>query len=435
MAENVFNEGGDFLIRVRDAVVAKQSLEQQISDMNGEMKRMDKNISAETKDIRDEISTTIKKRRNDVEDEYDKQLSQIISKRKKVESEKEKKIDAAKASRIKDETKGIVSDSKDAEKELKKLFRQNKVPGFCRSKLFYVMFMPEGMVQKLMMVVGYAILFVGFPGLIALLIRKTAINHSTMSDGTKTFLTVLIVAGLVLLLAGAIFLLYVKVKVPHAIVLQQGRKYRRAVAENDKQIRSVKKSIEKDEDESRYDVGEFDQRIREITDEEENVREEMHNALKDFDEQTAENIRQEVEDRRNPKLNEMKENRNGLALQIEQAQSQLKETSLVISRDYASHIGDDMLRQDRLEELIAIIQSGQANTVSEAISVFKNPNRVPINKQAPAAQDTPAPAAEPVKPEIPDPFVPGPEIEQLAQQNQVTLNPESVSRQEQPPAE
>ena len=435
MAENVFNEGGDFLIRVRDAVVAKQSLEQQISDMNGEMKRMEKSISAEAKDIQDEISTTIKKRRNDVENEYDKQLSQIISKRKKVESEKEKKIDAAKASRIKDETKGIVSDSKDAEKELKKLFRQNKVPGFCRSKLFYVMFMPEGTVQKLMMVVGYAILFVGFPGLMALLIRKTAINHSTMSDGTKTFLTVLIVAGLVLLLAGAIFLIYVKVKVPHAIVLQQGRKYRRAVAENDKQIRSVKKSIEKDEDESRYDVGEFDQRIREITDEEENVREEMHNALKDFDEQTAENIRQEVEDRRNPKLNEMKENRNGLALQIEQAQSQLKETSLVISRDYASHIGDDMLRQDRLEDLIAIIQSGQANTVSEAISVFKNPNREPINKPAPTAQDIPAPAAEPVKPEIPDPFVPGPEIEQLAQQNNVSLNPESVSPQDQPPAE
>ena len=433
MAENVFYEGGDFLIRVRDAVNAKLNLEQQISEMNGELKRMDKGISSENKDIQDEISTTIKKRRNDVEDEYDKQLSQIISKRKKVESEKEKKIDQAKASRIKDETKGIVSDSKDAEKELKKLFRQNKVPGFCRSKFFYVMFMPEGPVQTLMMVVGYALLFIGVPGLITLLIRKTAINHSTMSDGTKTFLTVVIAAVLVLLLAGAIFLIYVKVKVPHAIVLQQGRKYRRAVAENDKQIRSVKKSIEKDADESRYDVGEFDQRIREITDEEENVREEMHNALKDFDDQTAENIRREIEDRRNPKLNEMKENRNGLAQQIEQAESKLKETSLVISRDYASHIGEDMLRQDRLDELIAIIQSGQASTVSEAISVFKNPNREPVTRQAQAASETPAPAAEPVKPEIPDPFVPGPEIDQLAQHNQVP--PVNVPPQDQPPQE
>ena len=38
---------------------------------------------------------------------------------------------------------------------------------------------------------------------------------------------------------------------------------------------------------------------------------------------------------------------------------------------YAAILGEDLCRQDKLEDLIAIMQEGQANTVSEAIAVYK----------------------------------------------------------------
>ena len=44
---------------------------------------------------------------------------------------------------------------------------------------------------------------------------------------------------------------------------------------------------------------------------------------------------------------------------------------LLIANKYAAILGEDLCRQDKLEDLIAIMQEGQANTVSEAIAVYK----------------------------------------------------------------
>ena len=71
----------------------------------------------------------------------------------------------------------------------------------------------------------------------------------------------------------------------------------------------------------------------------------------------------------------MKQQKAAAEAELEQTEKALQEKSLEISRDYASHLGEDMMRVDRLEDLINIINAGQASNVSEAIAYYKNPNK------------------------------------------------------------
>lgn len=372
MADNVFREDREFLVRVKNAVIEKQALEQRIREMTAEQKRLEKSIAAEEKSIQDEKLSTVKKRRAEVQGSYDKQLSQVRSKRRKAESEKGRIVKSGKAERIKDETRDIRRDSNEAEKEHRKLLRRSNIPAFARTRLFNVMFMPGDGIQMLMMVVLFAIFLVGIPFVFTFLVKKLFINPSSMGDGAKTAVTVIIPMVMIIIFIVVYFAIYIKVKVPNIEALKLARRYHKAVVENDKQIRSVKRSVKRDQDESRYDVEAVRQRLAEIGEEEEEIREQKHRALVEFDESTARNIEAEIDERRKGALAELKEQAGGLALQIDEASKSLQEKSLVISRDYASHIGDELMRTDRLDELIAIMDSGQAVTVSSAIAVYRS---------------------------------------------------------------
>lgn len=44
---------------------------------------------------------------------------------------------------------------------------------------------------------------------------------------------------------------------------------------------------------------------------------------------------------------------------------------LQITNQYASYLGEEFCREDKLSDLIAIMEEGQAATVSEAINFYK----------------------------------------------------------------
>ena len=165
---------------------------------------------------------------------------------------------------------------------------------------------------------------------------------------------------------------YVKVKARHIRTLRLGRKYRNMVNKNDRKIREIRRSVEKDTDESQYGLDEFDQKLEEIRDEEEEVREKLNEALKTFDEETAVNIRGEIEERRMPAIEEARKVRDELAAGLEEKEKAYQAKSLEISEGYVSHIGEDMMRPEKLDDLVHIMESGEADTISEALSRYRD---------------------------------------------------------------
>ena len=59
----------------------------------------------------------------------------------------------------------------------------------------------------------------------------------------------------------------------------------------------------------------------------------------------------------------------------------LQEKSLEISENYVSHLGEDLLRPDKLEDMIHIMRSGEAATVSGAIACYREIGKAPARKE------------------------------------------------------
>ena len=63
---------------------------------------------------------------------------------------------------------------------------------------------------------------------------------------------------------------------------------------------------------------------------------------------------------------------NETAAGLRQEQANLKEASLRLSDDYESYIGKDFMREDRLDALLALLESGQAASITEAKELYQS---------------------------------------------------------------
>ena len=82
-------------------------------------------------------------------------------------------------------------------------------------------------------------------------------------------------------------------------------------------------------------------------------------------------ITDEINGRRLPALDAMKEEKNNLEREVAAEEKRFSDQLLLVANKYAAFLGEDLCRKDRLEDLITIMEEGQADTVSEAIAIYK----------------------------------------------------------------
>lgn len=368
MAENVFDEKVDYLIKVRDAVAERDNLKNQIDQMKQAAKKLGKSISSEERSIQDEISSTVRKRKQELEAGYDKHLEENRSRRKSIAAKKEKKKNQKMNARMEEETKHIKVKNRDLETDLKSLFKKNKVPSFCKSKFYYCMFMPSGIGEIIKMLLGFAVIYAGFPALLTILLRKFVLKGT---ENQLMLYTVIIPAAWIIVFLIVYFLIYTKTKVRHLEVITEGRKIRDSIRANDKEAAAIKNSINKDKDESIYNLSSYDKKLKEIDAEADSINQEKKEALKTFEEETKAVIIDEINGRRLEGLNAMKQEKKELETQISQSEDEYSDKCLAITNQYAAYIGEEFCKKDKLDDLIAIMDEGTAATVSEAIAAYK----------------------------------------------------------------
>ena len=131
--ENIFNQNVDYLIQIRDEVAQCNQLEQHLKQLNDKQDKLRKAVSQEEKSIHDEITTTIKKRKNEIEKTYDDQLDAGRKKIKKAQDEKSKEKLERVGQRVDEETADVKENTRQLKTEMATLFKKNHVPAFCRS--------------------------------------------------------------------------------------------------------------------------------------------------------------------------------------------------------------------------------------------------------------------------------------------------------------
>ncbi|MFR5029426.1 MAG: hypothetical protein ACLTDF_12230 [Coprococcus sp.] len=143
-SENVFQENQEYLIKARELVVAIDDVQDNLEQARTAQRKTSRSISQEEKGLSDEISSTLKNRKNEIEDGYDQQLSANGAKIRQLQSKKDKKKTERMGNRIESETASLNESNRQLRLKAKELFKQNNVSGFCNTGFFYCMFAPCG---------------------------------------------------------------------------------------------------------------------------------------------------------------------------------------------------------------------------------------------------------------------------------------------------
>lgn len=369
MAENVFDEKQDYIIAARDEVIKRDEYAANVDRMKQQDKKLSKNIASEEKSISDEIATTIRKRRQEIQSTYDDRLDDNRARKKKVANKRDKKKEERMDKRYHEETKGLRESDKDLQVEMQTLLRKYKLPSFCGKKLYFALFYARNVKEFGLKILSFLIGFCGIPGLVTILVKKLVLD--TKKDINVAFWCALVAAGTFILLLLIYFAIYSRTKIKHMDALTQARSIRDKMIANKRQAKAIRHSISKDHDDSQYNLDAYDEKLDNLDAEADVIGKEKQEALRVFEEETTAMITEEINNRRLPALEALKEEKASLENEVAAEEKRFSDQTLLVANKYAAVLGEDLCRQDKLEELIAIMQEGQAETVSEAIRVYK----------------------------------------------------------------
>ncbi len=369
MADSVFNEKQDYLVAARDEVMKRDEMAANIDQMKSQQKKLTRNIASEEKSIAEEIASTIKKRRQEIQATYDDRIDDNRARRKKVANKRDKKKEERMDKRFHEETKDIRDNNKALQVEMQTLLRKYKLPSFCGRKLYFALFYARTAKEVGTKLLAFLLGFGGIPALVTFLVKEFVLDKK--QNINMAFWCVLIAAATFVLLLLIYFAIYSKTKLAHADELAQARSIRDKMIANQRQTAAIRHSINKDRDDSQYNLEAYDEKLVSLDKEADAIGEDKQDALKTFEDETTRMITDEINGRRLPALEALKEEKKNLEREVAAEEKRFSDQLLLVTNKYAAFLGEDLCRKDRLEDLITIMEEGQADTVSEAIAIYK----------------------------------------------------------------
>jgi hypothetical protein len=176
--------------------------------------------------------------------------------------------------------------------------------------------------------------------------------------------TVIVFGGLYLLVNS-----FTKEKHSDAVI--DIRAIRAKQAKNQKHIDAIAKEIRKDKDESSYGLDNFTGELEELEKELMDIAEEKKEAMVEFETKTKVVIEGKIRATKKDEFDTLKATRVQTYEEQKQAEEKVKLFSLEILNKYETYIGKDMMTISKVDNLIQIVQTGQASTVEEAIAIYQ----------------------------------------------------------------
>ena len=366
---SAYQESTDFLVAARDEVHERENISTELSQLSAEKKKLVRSIASEEKSISDEITNTVKKRRQQIASTYDDRIDTNRDKKQKVTSKREKKKEQRMNERYKHETRHLRESSEDLNIEMKTMLRKNGVPSFCGKKWYFIMFNPRGVDELGLTILSFVICFLGVPFLVMELIKKLVLSGKTDINTGAWSVGIFFVTLVVMLII--YFAILNATRLSHGEVIEAARAIMDKLKANKRQANAIRNSIEKDKDESQYDLSAYDEKLTRLDEEADEIGREKQEALRTFEDSTKDMITSEIQNRRMPKLEEMKARNKDIDARMDELQDLYGEKERVIAEQFATVIGQDMCREDRIEALIALIEEGEADSVSSALAVYR----------------------------------------------------------------
>lgn len=371
MQDSVFNENVDYLYQVQTDLEAVEQLKKELAEYRNQEKNLKKAIVTEEKSIQDEISQTIRKRKNEIEKTYDDQIDANKNKSRSVKAKRDKAKSKRVDERVSYETAELAEENRQLQVEMRTLFKAQHVPTFCRRGLFYSLFMTKRAVEIVTLVAALLIAYIGIPMLVYVLSAYVFFAKSKY----LTILCVGMVSGILFVIQFVYVVMMNRIKIKHYETLMEGRNMKDQMAANKRQMKAIRNKINKDKDDSQYGLDKYDAKLDELERELEQISQEKQDAMTVFENETKQILTNEVNDRRLGRLEQMKENIDEMEEHMTVLDEDIQNSSLAIANNYGAILGKEFCTPAKVADLISLMEDGTADTVSEAIAAYRGAGR------------------------------------------------------------
>lgn len=356
--ENFLEGGVEQLEAVKSAITDLAQKEQVYKETDRSLKAKQKELDLQRKRVDEKISQTIKKARAELEKGYDDQISGAEKAIKEAELKRKNAKQAAMNLRMKMENSSLVDENKVLEAEIDAKFKENSIPGFCKSKLYYALFAPT----KTLDFVYVVIMGLICAGLIPFIVTRFV---------EKTVWQVVVWILIAVFFAAIYFLIAMLTKKGSKNdVIQQMRSSVDRIADNKKFIKKRNKNIKADPDESQYNLTEYDEMLNVAKSQYEALVTQKAEAVQEFENVESVSIREKMEEEKAPLFQELEKEIELMSEDLRVREESFHEAEKLME-DYAGDLGEKAVKAEKIDELINLINEGKAATVQEALDARK----------------------------------------------------------------
>lgn len=359
-ANNVLSGGIEKLNEIMETVLELNGNIANGKQQKEETDKLEKSVKSTEKQMADEITQTTKKRRGEIEASFDKQVSKVRDKIKKLKDERSKEKSHKVSERIADETAPLRMENKSFKLDAHTIAKQEKLPFFCNSKFYLALYFPSCFTDIVLAVFALVLVLLLIPCGIYFLLLPERMLYLIL-----TYVFTVLIFGSLYLIIGNITRDKYKAKI------MQIRDLRKQIRANRRKIAAIKRKIKKDRDESGYELHGYDEELAILDKEEDDILAQKKDALTTFENETAKIIADEIRESYREKLAMLKSDLEEAKVRLNQTEDKIKALTLKIATDYEPFLGKDLMSAEKLDALANIMNAGNAATISEAISFYK----------------------------------------------------------------
>ncbi len=330
----------------------------QVNVCANEGKKLEKELKQEIEELNKDIEKTVNEEQVKATVEEDKLISDGNKRIREVRSERNKAKDRGMKDRIDNETGTLAGENRDLHRLVRKTFKENGLPAYCDTKWFYALYCTQGGIEWLIKIIVFFMAIVGLPGIVV-----------AIAD-PWWFLKIILWVVVAVLFIIVYMTIYLLSKDKDNGVLEDMRANRYKIADNEKNIRKIKKGIKTDGDESYYNLDGFDRELAELQEKIDAAANARTEKLKDFEENKKQQIIIQVNNNHAGIIENKKIAISKKAEEYQEAINKSNEVAAMIIDNYEQYLTKQFTTRAAAQKMLELIQNGQAENISQAMKIL-----------------------------------------------------------------
>ncbi len=363
MDANILNAGVAELTALKEKITKLESEKAHNEELLKQSSQLQKEAEKKKKAMNDEIETTLKKSKESIEANFDGQIAALNKEIKKLRADRQKEKDSMVANKVVMETADLREEIKALKHEIKAEISEEKLPFITKYWSFYALFMPRSVAEIIFSILFFILAFMLLPVGVSTLLKDVLFD--------ATWAPAIIYMVDILIFGGSYLLINNMVKDKNRDALKSISDKRIRIRLKNREIRLVKRGIERDTDESTYNLEAFDTEIHNKEDGVKRLETERKAALIDYNNNTKPALTEEIQGRYQPGLDEIKKKIDDLQSEQKKLADYLKDATIDLTKNYEPYLEKKNMNVAAIDKLITAINEGKAKNVGEALALSK----------------------------------------------------------------